>query len=268
LGLLLLLFFVSQWHERVGSTVCFQAAAAGGEGSVHACKLGIGPFVARISAPGKAYLQFGCGFVVAAEMASSAEKALLDQVQLMGDTQGEWLFQHNAAASLLTRAGFSSRLGVILHASVSCPCLISSGSKKATINSELWHACAGPLVCLPRRGSLVYYFPQGHSEQVRMDSEYSFFPLLNFVLIYNACGYISLPAYTLKFGSTLKLNLFSCMQVAATTRKTPNSRIPNYPSLSSQLLCQLHNITLHVSASKIQAQCLGVRPNVHPLTND
>ena len=41
------------------------------------------------------------------------------------------------------------------------------------INSELWHACAGPLVCLPQRGSLVYYFPQGHSEQVRMDSEYS-----------------------------------------------------------------------------------------------
>ena len=33
---------------------------------------------------------------------------------------------------------------------------------------ELWHACAGPLVCLPQRGSLVYYFPQGHSEQVRM----------------------------------------------------------------------------------------------------
>jgi len=32
------------------------------------------------------------------------------------------------------------------------------------INSELWHACAGPLVCLPQRGSLVYYFPQGHSD--------------------------------------------------------------------------------------------------------
>jgi auxin response factor len=38
---------------------------------------------------------------------------------------------------------------------------------KKVINSELWHACAGPLVCLPQRGSLVYYFPQGHSEQVR-----------------------------------------------------------------------------------------------------
>ncbi|KAK1431321.1 hypothetical protein QVD17_07778 [Tagetes erecta] len=37
---------------------------------------------------------------------------------------------------------------------------------KKTINSELWHACAGPLVTLPQVGSLVYYFPQGHSEQV------------------------------------------------------------------------------------------------------
>uniref|UniRef100_A0A8R7TN02 Uncharacterized protein n=2 Tax=Triticum urartu TaxID=4572 RepID=A0A8R7TN02_TRIUA len=76
----------------------------------------------------------------------------------------------------------------------------AQGAKKV-INSELWHACAGPLVCLPQRGSLLYYFPQGHSEQV-----------------------------------------------AATTKKTPNSRIPNYPSLPSQLLCQVHNITMHVGA--------------------
>ncbi|KZV44107.1 auxin response factor 5 [Dorcoceras hygrometricum] len=37
---------------------------------------------------------------------------------------------------------------------------------KKPMNSELWHACAGPLVNLPQVGSLVYYFPQGHSEQV------------------------------------------------------------------------------------------------------
>ncbi|KAF7836829.1 auxin response factor 19-like isoform X1 [Senna tora] len=42
---------------------------------------------------------------------------------------------------------------------------LSSGERK-TINSELWHACAGPLVSLPPVGSLVVYFPQGHSEQV------------------------------------------------------------------------------------------------------
>ncbi|KAK7358704.1 hypothetical protein VNO77_00642 [Canavalia gladiata] len=31
---------------------------------------------------------------------------------------------------------------------------------------ELWHACAGPLVTVPREGELVFYFPQGHIEQV------------------------------------------------------------------------------------------------------
>ncbi|KAL8140924.1 hypothetical protein V2J09_006945 [Rumex salicifolius] len=32
--------------------------------------------------------------------------------------------------------------------------------------TELWHACAGPLVTVPNKGELVYYFPQGHIEQV------------------------------------------------------------------------------------------------------
>ncbi|GAB2291562.1 Auxin response factor 19 [Dionaea muscipula] len=41
----------------------------------------------------------------------------------------------------------------------------AEGEVKA-IHSELWHACAGPLVSLPPVGSLVVYFPQGHSEQV------------------------------------------------------------------------------------------------------
>ncbi|CAN6680713.1 unnamed protein product [Malus baccata var. baccata] len=46
------------------------------------------------------------------------------------------------------------------------------------INSELWHACAGPLVSLPPVGSLVVYFPQGHSEQVAasMQKETDFIP--------------------------------------------------------------------------------------------
>lgn len=38
--------------------------------------------------------------------------------------------------------------------------------EKRVLNSELWHACAGPLVSLPAIGSRVVYFPQGHSEQV------------------------------------------------------------------------------------------------------
>ncbi|XP_074577612.1 auxin response factor 12-like [Curcuma longa] len=40
------------------------------------------------------------------------------------------------------------------------------GVEKRCLNSELWHACAGPLVCLPTAGTRVVYCPQGHSEQV------------------------------------------------------------------------------------------------------
>ncbi|XP_072999170.1 auxin response factor 4-like [Typha latifolia] len=32
--------------------------------------------------------------------------------------------------------------------------------------TELWHSCAGPLVTVPREGETVFYFPQGHLEQV------------------------------------------------------------------------------------------------------
>ncbi|XP_010926858.2 auxin response factor 2A [Elaeis guineensis] len=32
--------------------------------------------------------------------------------------------------------------------------------------TELWLACAGPLVTIPREGERVFYFPQGHIEQV------------------------------------------------------------------------------------------------------
>ncbi|KAG6579060.1 Auxin response factor 8, partial [Cucurbita argyrosperma subsp. sororia] len=39
------------------------------------------------------------------------------------------------------------------------------GGEKKCLNSELWHACAGPLVSLPTAGTRVVYFPQGHSEQ-------------------------------------------------------------------------------------------------------
>ncbi|KAL0795022.1 hypothetical protein Bca101_066399 [Brassica carinata] len=73
-----------------------------------------------------------------------------------------------------------------------------SGTRKPVINSELWHACAGPLVCLPQVGSLVYYFSQGHSEQV-----------------------------------------------AVSTRRSATTQVPNYPNLPSQLMCQVHNVTLH-----------------------
>lgn len=44
--------------------------------------------------------------------------------------------------------------------------ILDCEGEKKCLNSELWHACAGPLVSLPTVGSRVVYFPQGHSEQV------------------------------------------------------------------------------------------------------
>lgn len=180
-------------------------------------------------------------------MASSQEKAtsgvlrnaaaLLDEMQLMGETQGEC-----GCYCLLCCS-----CKVLSYPVLSFP----SGAKKV-INSELWHACAGPLVCLPQRGSLVYYFPQGHSEQVSsngVDSQHSFsqerFPKM--LLLLCICG---LRVYDdLCLRCELSMLKEFCLQVAATTKKIPNSRIPNYPSLPSQLLCQVHNITLHVSVN-------------------
>lgn len=37
------------------------------------------------------------------------------------------------------------------------------------------------------------------------------------------------------------------MQVAASTNKEVDGHIPNYPNLPPQLICQLHNVTMHVS---------------------
>lgn len=39
-------------------------------------------------------------------------------------------------------------------------------SPNVALYKELWHACAGPLVTVPREGERVYYFPQGHMEQL------------------------------------------------------------------------------------------------------
>ncbi|CAL0306723.1 unnamed protein product [Lupinus luteus] len=37
---------------------------------------------------------------------------------------------------------------------------------KRVLFRELWHMCAGPLANVPREGEFVFYFPQGHIEQV------------------------------------------------------------------------------------------------------
>ncbi|KAF3334444.1 auxin response factor 2-like isoform X1 [Carex littledalei] len=46
----------------------------------------------------------------------------------------------------------------------------SGGGKdlgEEALYNELWRACAGPLVTVPRVGERVFYFPQGHIEQVQ-----------------------------------------------------------------------------------------------------
>ncbi|KAL2234641.1 UNVERIFIED_CONTAM: Auxin response factor 9 [Sesamum indicum] len=40
------------------------------------------------------------------------------------------------------------------------------GGRKDLLYGELWKACAGPLVDVPVVGERVYYFPQGHMEQL------------------------------------------------------------------------------------------------------
>jgi len=45
------------------------------------------------------------------------------------------------------------------------PCSVPAGDP---LYPELWRACAGPLVTVPRVGDLVFYFPQGHIEQVHL----------------------------------------------------------------------------------------------------
>uniref|UniRef100_A0A1J3J6E5 Auxin response factor n=1 Tax=Noccaea caerulescens TaxID=107243 RepID=A0A1J3J6E5_NOCCA len=65
------------------------------------------------------------------------------------------------------------RLGVSPSSSSSCSSGSSSSSSTASassIYSELWHACAGPLTCLPKKGNVIVYFPQGHLEQDAMAS--------------------------------------------------------------------------------------------------
>ncbi|KAM6551167.1 hypothetical protein CsatB_000975 [Cannabis sativa] len=41
-----------------------------------------------------------------------------------------------------------------------------SSSSSSSVCLELWHACAGPLISLPKKGTVVVYFPQGHLEQL------------------------------------------------------------------------------------------------------
>lgn len=54
------------------------------------------------------------------------------------------------------------------------------GSGRNDLYTELWRACAGPLVDVPRVDERVFYFPQGHMEQVCLLFFCSFFLLFCF----------------------------------------------------------------------------------------
>lgn len=43
---------------------------------------------------------------------------------------------------------------------------LSASAPASSVCLELWHACAGPLISLPKKNSVVVYFPQGQLEQV------------------------------------------------------------------------------------------------------
>ncbi|KAG6684773.1 hypothetical protein I3842_12G079300 [Carya illinoinensis] len=44
--------------------------------------------------------------------------------------------------------------------------VLAEGCGRDELYAELWKACAGPLVDVPRSGERVFYFPQGHMEQL------------------------------------------------------------------------------------------------------
>ncbi|XP_010260358.1 PREDICTED: auxin response factor 3-like [Nelumbo nucifera] len=64
----------------------------------------------------------------------------------------------------------SSSASVSASASPASASLCSSSSLPSAAGGavclELWHACAGPLISLPKKGSVVVYLPQGHLEHI------------------------------------------------------------------------------------------------------
>ncbi|RWV91995.1 hypothetical protein GW17_00045671 [Ensete ventricosum] len=53
------------------------------------------------------------------------------------------------------------------HHAVSAAAAAVEAFQPASVCLELWHACAGPRIWLPKKGSLVVYLPQGHLEHSR-----------------------------------------------------------------------------------------------------
>lgn len=66
--------------------------------------------------------------------------------------------------------------------SSSCSSNSGGGSLSSSIYFELWHAIAGPLTSLLKKGNVVVYFPQGHLEQLAAASPYPPVDVSNFDL--------------------------------------------------------------------------------------
>jgi len=108
--------------------------------------------------------------------------------------------------------------------------------------TELWKACAGPLVDVPKAGERVFYFPQGHMEQVC--SFWFTFPgnILTSFLCFHCFKTLRsksepLPILFLVYG------LF--MQLEASTNQELNQQIPRF-NLPPKILCRVVNIQLLV----------------------
>jgi len=57
-------------------------------------------------------------------------------------------------------------LGVLSELTKLSACWLLAG-REPELFAELWRACAGPLVELPQTGERVFYFLQGHLEQLQ-----------------------------------------------------------------------------------------------------
>jgi len=87
-----------------------------------------------------------------------------------------FLRDHAGALSLFSCL-FSSHLVLF------CFCFVA-GLKDDDLYRELWKLCAGPLVDVPRTGDRVFYFPQGHMEQVCIWFFFSLFLFFFFVAVF------------------------------------------------------------------------------------
>nr|ABR18397.1 unknown [Picea sitchensis] len=98
---------------------------------------------------------------------------------------------------------------------------------------ELWHACAGPLISLPPKGSRVVYFPQGHLEQIA-DNELHKVGRGSFLNINQAVTPMAEEA-----SSAASLNI-----PPSSISQAVNQQMLSY-KLPPQILCRVLNVNLH-----------------------